>query len=63
MEQFLDTFLYNLEIYQSFNWRQSGKHGSGSEFAYDIEVNRKGVLLKSARDLRARILESEIQPD
>jgi CHAT domain-containing protein len=58
LDQYLSPFLYNFEIYQSFNSQQIGKSMSTGEFAFDIELTRKGILLKSASELRIRIFES-----
>ncbi len=58
LEQFLNTFLYHLEIYQSYNFQQSQKQETIGSFAYNIELTHKGILLKSVMGTKTRILES-----
>jgi CHAT domain-containing protein/Flp pilus assembly protein TadD len=58
LKQFLNTFLYHLEIYQSFNSRQIHSQIATGDFAYNIELTRKEILLKSSLGVKNRILES-----
>lgn len=58
LEQFINTFLYYLEIYQSFNSQPIQNHSVLGDFAYDIELTRKGIFLRSALGVKERILES-----
>jgi CHAT domain-containing protein len=60
LEEFLNTILHNLEIYQSFNILRSIKDSmnNSGDFAFDIELDRKGILLQAAQHLRNHILES-----
>ncbi|MFH1118904.1 MAG: CHAT domain-containing tetratricopeptide repeat protein [Bacteroidota bacterium] len=58
LKQFLNTFIYNLDIYQSFYIQQFKNKTINCDFVYDIELIRKGILLKSALEVKTRILES-----
>ena len=60
LEKFLDTYLNELETFQSFNILESLRDslGNAGSFAFDIELNRKGMALQAAENLRTRILAS-----
>lgn len=59
LEKFLNTFIYNLEICQSFIFDQNQKQASCGDLAYDIELSHKALLLRSAMGIKARIMESQ----
>lgn len=56
--QFMNEILLNLEFYQSFNLANSGMSDSSRMLAFDIELNRKGILLQSVKATRESILAS-----
>jgi tetratricopeptide (TPR) repeat protein len=58
LHQFVGMLFYNLEVYQSFNYYRSVSGFEDGRFAMDIELFRKGLLLKSVIETRKRILES-----
>jgi len=58
LEQFLNAFNYHLDNYQSYNYLQSQSNPAIGTFAYDIELIRKGILLRSALGIKTSILES-----
>lgn len=58
VEQFSATFFFKLDIYQSINIDLVNDHLSTGKFAFDIELYRKGALLRSAKGLRSIIFES-----
>jgi CHAT domain-containing protein/tetratricopeptide (TPR) repeat protein len=57
-EKFLNTFLYRLDIFQTFNCQEKQWRSASGDFAYDIELSRKGILLKSVIGIKTSILES-----
>ena len=48
LKQFNDAFLLNLELYQSINIHFKDSINEVGDLAYNIELFRKGILLKSA---------------
>jgi tetratricopeptide (TPR) repeat protein len=58
LAKFFSTFFYHLDIYHSFNKRHVQNYITLNDFSYDIELTRKGLLLKSAISVKNRILES-----
>jgi len=57
LEKFLNTFLFALDTYQSCNRKHIHNNKTG-DFAYDIELTRKAILLKSALEIKNHIMES-----
>jgi len=58
LEQFFATIIYNFEAYQSFNTWNVKYNASTGEFAFNIELYRKGAQLRSTQGVRNSILES-----
>jgi CHAT domain-containing protein len=59
MALFLNTFLYHLDIFQSFNIQHINQQPHLDDFALDIELVRKGILLRSTIGTKTSILESK----
>jgi tetratricopeptide (TPR) repeat protein len=55
---FLNIFFYNLDIYQSLNLKQNKISNSAGKQAFEIELVRKGIKLKSTMNFKARVLDS-----
>ena len=59
LKKFINTFFFNLEIYQSSNYQPLQNQSMVGDFAYDIELYRKGILLKSIVGIKTNLIESE----
>jgi tetratricopeptide (TPR) repeat protein len=58
MEQFAGKMLNDFETFQSFNIENEKSNVLIGKFAFDIELYRKGALLRSTQGVRNRILKS-----
>lgn len=58
LNSFLTGYLSSLNEYQSFNVSAKSYGIPTGDFAYDIELSRKAILLRSAMEVRERIMES-----
>jgi CHAT domain-containing protein/tetratricopeptide (TPR) repeat protein len=58
LKQYLNSFLYHFELYQSLNCQLIKNHSPIGGFAFDIELYRKGILLKSAVEVKTHIMKS-----
>lgn len=59
LKQFLETFLGNLDFYQSVLYLENLKGSDNGGVSMDIELFRKGLLLRSVLETRKSILESK----
>ncbi len=58
LNSFLTGYLSSLNEYQSFNVSAQNNGIRAGDFAYNIELSRKAILLRSAMEVRERIMES-----